>query len=138
MTFPTMTNYLHPNTLDMMILCFSYSLWHIYDLPLHINKLRDIFHLWYLFLPFIAYKYWLIILFLLQYFLSMLVILIPILTRSEQDQVCMFHNICFEGFQIYLLLTIMYHFEHANHDNHLDLLIQNLSELFSSDYNLHQ
>ena len=47
-------NCLHPNTEQMIILCFDYSLSYIYYVPLHIDELRDIFHLWFFFLPFIA------------------------------------------------------------------------------------
>ena len=63
--------------------------------------------------------------------------LILVLIETEQDQVYMFQYICFKSFQINLLV-ITYHFEHTNHDNHLDFLTKNFSKNFLHVYNLHQ
>ena len=45
----------------------------------------------------------------------------PVLIENALDHLHMFQNICYESFQIYLLV-LTYHFTHTNDDNHLDVL----------------
>ena len=54
-------------------------------------------------------------------FLNMLAMLIQVLTKSKLDQGHILEYIYVKCFQIDLQV-IMYHFEHINHDTHLDLL----------------
>ena len=57
--------------------------------------------------------------------------------RNEQDQAHIFQDTCFESLEIHHL-TIMYHFEHVNHDNPLNCQLQNLYKLFLHAPNLYQ
>ena len=63
------------------MLVFSCSLSYIYYLPLDINELGDIFHLWFLFLPFVLYQDLLVILILFSSFLDMLIMLTLVLIK---------------------------------------------------------
>ena len=72
----------------------SLSLLYSFINSLHNDELRDILHLSLFFLPFIAYQYPIIILVLPHFFLNMLVMLIPMLITSEQDQVDISQCIC--------------------------------------------
>ena len=54
-----------------------------------------------------------------------LAMLILVQSENEQSQVYIFQGTYFESSQIHLL-TIMYHFEHKNHDILLNFLFQNL------------
>ena len=94
-TFLIHMNCLQSNTLDRMILCFHYSILHIYYLSLLIKELHEIFHLLLFFLPFVAYQHWLLILILFQYFSSLLAMLILVLIKSILDQIYMFQCILF-------------------------------------------
>ena len=47
--------------------------------------------------------------------------LILVQKENEQDQAHIFQETYFKSFQIHQL-TIMYHFEHINHDNPLNVL----------------
>ena len=62
--------------------------------------------------------------------------LIQELKETLQNQAHIFQDTYFESFQIHLL-TIMYNFEHTNHDILLTLF-KNLQKLFFCERNLHQ
>ena len=55
--------------------------------------------------------------------------LILVQKENEEDQAHIFQETYFKSFQIHQL-TIMYHFEHINHDNPLNVLFSNLYKLF--------
>ena len=63
--------------------------------------------------------------------------LIKELKEIMQDQAHIFQDTYFETSQIHQL-TIMYHFEHTNHDIILHFLFQNLYKIFWRARNLHQ
>ena len=63
--------------------------------------------------------------------------LIQKLKEIMQDQAHIFQDTYFETSQIHQL-TIMYHFEHTNHDIILQFLFQNLYKIFWRARNLHQ
>ena len=69
---------------------------------------------------------------LLQSFLKLFPMLILVWKENNPGQ-----DLCFESCQIYHL-TIMYHFEHINHDNHVNPSFYNLYKIFLSARNLHQ
>ena len=118
------------------MLVFSCSLSYIYYLPLDINELGDIFHLWFLFLPFVLYQDLLVILILFSSFLDMLIMLTLVLIKYELHQLDMFESIYFESLQIYLLI-ITNHSECANHENDLERLMQNPSKIVLHVWNQH-
>ena len=63
--------------------------------------------------------------------------LIQQLKEILQDQAHIFQGTYFKGYQIHQL-TIMYRFEHTNHDIILNFLFQSLYKLFLRARNLHQ
>ena len=56
-------------------------------------------------------------------FLKLLVMVILAQKENEEDQAHIYQDTYFESSQIHQL-TIMYHFEHINHDNPLNFLFK--------------
>ena len=90
----------------MMIQYFDHNFSYIYHLLLHIYVLHDIFHLWFLFQTWAAYRYQFIILTLFLSFLNKLAMLIRALIKNEQDQIHIFQCTFF-------FLSVQTLFEHV-------------------------
>ena len=125
LTLPNcLINYLH-TSIDYMISLYFFMIFHVFVISfcIWINR--------------VTYQKQLKDLILLYYFLKLLAMLIWELKEILQDQAHIFQDTYLESSQIHQL-TIMYRFEHTNHDILLNSLFQNLHKLFLCTHNLHQ